>query len=199
MTASSVDTTTELHAVNAALQQRLNEALARETTLAEELAARDAALAQRNSEFGERLDHQAATLDVLRAMSASPGDAQPVFDLIVRRAQELCHGAVAALLEYDGQLVHFRSEYGSLQHIAPDVLQAYRNQYPMAPTPTLNSHRALLQKRIIHVRDMDAEPEANEAARVMGWGSEVQVPLLRGGESIGVMALVSTQKGGISL
>ena len=41
----------------------------------------DAAL-QRNSDFDERIDHQAATIDVLKAMSASPGDPQPVFDLI---------------------------------------------------------------------------------------------------------------------
>jgi len=131
-------------------------------------------------------------------MSASPGDAQPVFDLIVRRAQELCNGAVAALWEYDGQLVHFRSEYGAMQHTAPDVLQAYKIQFPMAPTPTINSHCALLQKRIIHVRDMDAEPEANEVSRALGWGSDLQVPLLRGGESVGVMGLASTQKGGFS-
>ena len=48
---------------------------------------RDAALARHNTEFGERIEYQAATIDVLKAMSASPGDPQPVFDLIVRRAQ----------------------------------------------------------------------------------------------------------------
>ena len=36
--------------------------------------------------FDERIEHQAATIDVLKAMSASPGDPQPVFDLITRRA-----------------------------------------------------------------------------------------------------------------
>ena len=49
-----------------------------------------AALAQRNSEYGERIEHQAATIDVLKVMSASPGDPQPVFDLIVERARDLC-------------------------------------------------------------------------------------------------------------
>ena len=34
------------------------------------------------AEFGERIEHQAATIDVLKVMSASPGDPQPVFDLI---------------------------------------------------------------------------------------------------------------------
>ena len=57
-----------------------------------ELQTRTAALAQRNSEYGERIEHQSATIDVLKVMSASPGDAQPVFDLIVRRAQEFCNG-----------------------------------------------------------------------------------------------------------
>ena len=58
------------------------------------LQARTAALAERNSEFGERIEQQSATIDVLKAMSASPGDPQPVFDLIIRRARELCNGVV---------------------------------------------------------------------------------------------------------
>ena len=42
-----------------------------------ELQARTAALAQRNSEYGERIEQQSATIDVLKAMSASPDDTQP--------------------------------------------------------------------------------------------------------------------------
>ena len=109
------ETTADPYAVIAALRQRLaacsverDTALAREAALSATLATHTAELTERKTEFDERIEHQAATIDVLRAMSASPGDAQPVFDLIVRRAQELCNGAVAALWEYDGQLVHFR-------------------------------------------------------------------------------------------
>src|ERR1700719_2944591 len=68
-----------------------------------------AELAARNSEFGERIEHQSATIDVLKAMSASPGDPQPVFDLIAGRARELCATNTAALYEFDGELVHLRS------------------------------------------------------------------------------------------
>ena len=56
------------------------------TGLRQELSKRDAALAQRNSEFGERIEQQATTIEVLKVMSASPDDPQPVFDLIVERA-----------------------------------------------------------------------------------------------------------------
>ena len=72
MTATQDDTIAELQNANAALQARL-----------------DAALAQRTSDYDERIKHQAATIDVLKAMSASPGDPQPVFDLIVRQARAL--------------------------------------------------------------------------------------------------------------
>src|SRR5262249_22204479 len=47
-----------------------------------ELQVRTAELAERNTAFAERIDHQAATIDVLKEMSASPADAQPVFELI---------------------------------------------------------------------------------------------------------------------
>ena len=74
-----------------------------------ELRARTEELAQRNSQYGERIEQQSATIDVLKAMSASPGNAQPVFDLIVRRAHELCNAPASALLEFDGEYVHVRS------------------------------------------------------------------------------------------
>ncbi len=71
-------------------------ALAEKAALAEELAARTAELAQRNSEYGERIEHQSATIDVLKAMSASPGDPQPVFDLIVAAGASSCCDAYGA-------------------------------------------------------------------------------------------------------
>jgi hypothetical protein len=90
MTEQQTDATTDPQSIIAALQQSLDVALLEKAALAEELVARDATLAQRNTEYGERMDHQAATIDVLKVMSATPGDPQPVFDLIVRRATELC-------------------------------------------------------------------------------------------------------------
>src|SRR3954470_1939655 len=111
MTAPQTDATTDPQSAVAALQQRLDVSLAREAALAEELAAQTVELAERKSEFGERIAQQAATIDVLKVMSASPDDPQPVFDLIVRRATELCNGLGTVLFEYNGGLVHFRASY----------------------------------------------------------------------------------------
>jgi len=76
------------------------------------LQERTAALAQRNTEYGERLEHQSATIDVLKAMSASPGDPQPVFDLIVDRARDICDAYGATVFEFDGTLTHWRAATG---------------------------------------------------------------------------------------
>ena len=86
-----------------------------------ELQQRTDELAARNSEFGERIEHQSATIDVLKAMSASPGDPQPVFDLIVRRARDLCNTTGAALFEFDGELVHSRSWVGTQAYSTPEA------------------------------------------------------------------------------
>jgi hypothetical protein len=106
MTSPPDDTTTDLYAALAALRAERDAALSEKAALTE-------ALATRNTEYSERIEHQAATIDVLKVMSASPGDAQPVFDLIVRHATQLCDVPAATLNEYDGELVHMRSSYRS--------------------------------------------------------------------------------------
>ena len=55
-------------------------------------------------------------------MSASPGDPQPVFDLIARRARDLCHARGASLHEFDGELIHLRSLAGAEAFGAPDAV-----------------------------------------------------------------------------
>src|SRR5262245_19444449 len=95
------ETTADPYAVIEALRAERDAALAREVAQAEALARRDSA-------YGERIEQQSATIEVLKAMSASPGDPQPVFDLIVRQAQARCNSANAILYEYDG-MIHCRS------------------------------------------------------------------------------------------
>jgi hypothetical protein len=88
-----------------------------------ELQAHTAELVVRNSEYGERIEHQAATIDVLKVMSASPGDPQPVFDLIAHRARDLCAAYGVSVYEFDGTLLHWRAATGVSDY--PSVRQAY--------------------------------------------------------------------------
>ena len=109
-----------------------------------ELQERTAALARRNSEYGERIEHQSATIDVLKVMSASPGDTGPVFDQIVQRASELCNGRSVALFEYDGSLVHRRSFFGEL----PETSARFASMFPMPPARGSIACRAILDRQI---------------------------------------------------
>src|SRR5580704_9403039 len=132
MTAPPDETITDTHAIIAALRSERDAALAREATLAEVLATRTAELATRNSEYGERIQQQAATIDVLKAMSASPGDPQPVFDLITRRATELCESHAALYELREGQLDVLASHGMDLKTIA-----AFRRNFPRPPDRSL--------------------------------------------------------------
>src|SRR6516165_778234 len=157
-----------------------------------------AKLAARDSEFGERIEHQSATIDVLKAMSASPGDPQPVFDLIVRRERELCSTVGAALFEFDGGLVHRRSAVGQEAYATPDALEAYNRMFPMVPTRGSISCRAILDRQIIHVRDMATAPGVSPTVRNMGYRSQIALPLLRDDAAIGALSATSEETGGFT-
>ena len=159
-----------------------------------ELEARTAALAERNSAYGERIEQQSATIDVLKAMSASPGDTQPVFDLIVRRALELCNGLGVALFEFDGELVRLRSSYGG------DLVaqSAFGAMFPMPPMRGSIACRAILDGQIVHIRDVDAEPGLFQAVRNLGAKTCLSLPLVRDGRGIGAISLNTKEAGGFS-
>jgi len=163
-----------------------------------ELQARTDELAARNSEFGERIEHQSATIDVLKAMSASPGDPQPVFDLIVHRARDLCNTDTGSLFEFDGELVHLRSVVRRGAYYTPDAVEAYQRLFQMVPTRGSITCRAILDRQTIHVRDMATVPGVSATVRNLGYKSQISLPLLRDGAAIGAVGLASGEIGGFS-
>ena len=63
-------------------------------------------LGNRNRDLTEALEQQNATSEVLRVISRSPTDVQPVFDTIAQSALKLCRASAATMLTYDGALIH---------------------------------------------------------------------------------------------
>jgi GAF domain-containing protein len=189
MTSPPDDTTADTTAVIAALRAERDAALSEKAALAE-------ALDRRNNEFGERIEHQAATIDVLKAMSASPGDPQPIFDLIVERARDLCDAYGATVYEFDGTLIHFRAA----TDISDDatVREQVAAMYPMAPTRSSGAGRAILDRRINRIDDLEAEPGLHSILRRQTAKSAVALPLLRGDVAIGALTLGSRERGGFS-
>src|SRR4029077_2025859 len=130
-----------------------------------ELRERTEELAARNSAYGERIEHQAATIDVLKAMAGSPGDPQPVFDLITAHAQIIGNADVAALLEFDGRLAHLRSVDADAATPPRSMVASYEDLSPAAPSRASVALRAILEGRVVHIPNMADDLELSQASR----------------------------------
>ena len=180
MTATQDDVIAELQRANAELRRERDAVLLEKATLAEELTARTAELADRKTEFDERIEHQSATIDVLKAMSASPGDAQPVFDLIARQAANQCNVPTTAVATFDGTMMHLASESG--------LGAAYVAQFPRPVGLDFSMGRAVLNRRVDQVEDITAYP-GHSFVDVLGNWSVMAVPMLRHDVPLGAITI----------
>ena len=83
---------------------------------------------QRTQELTESLEQQTATSDVLRVISSSPTDIQPVLKTIGERAEKLCDAEISAVSIVDGELIRLASAHG----MTKAGVEAARRAYPQA-------------------------------------------------------------------
>ena len=83
----------------------------------------------RTRELTEALEQQTATSAILRVISTSPTDVQPVFETIVRNAVALCGSLFANVFRFDGELLHLVASH----NVGPDYVELLRAKYPMRP------------------------------------------------------------------
>ena len=146
------------------------------------------------NETKEALEQQTATAEVLRVISDSPTDVQPVFDTIVRRALQLCDGLFANLFRYDGEQLHFVAS----QNLIPDQLEILRANYPMRPNASQVSGRVVLNRAIVRMEDVLADPGYDKRFVLAGlWRRMLGVPLLREGRILGAIVVGWKQAGPI--
>src|SRR5262245_64882171 len=133
--------------------------------------------------LAEALEQQTATSAILRVISSSPTDIQPVFDTIIERAVRLCDARLGALLRFDGQMIHLAAH---AQQVDAESVQALQTMYPTAASSANVTGRALLYGRPVHVRDMREDPELAQAPTAqVGHRTVLSVPLMREGAPIG--------------
>ena len=144
-------------------------------------------LETRNRDLTTALDRQTATSEILRVISSSPTDVQPVFDAIARNAVTLCGGIRALVLRSDGVMLHVAGHH----NIDPDGVDQIVRAYPRRAGRDTPVGRALLERSLVHVPDLQAAASefADSTARRRGVGSMLVVPLLREQEAVGVISL----------
>jgi len=142
-------------------------------------------LQQRTGDLQESLEYQTATSDVLKVISQSTFDLQPVFETIVETATRLCSGDMAGLVTRDGDLYRVAADYA----VSPEWAALTRARTWKPGRENVVS-QTLLERRFIHAADIAAHPgHASEAVTVGKVRTALGVPLLREGEPIGVMLL----------
>jgi GAF domain-containing protein len=142
-------------------------------------------LRERTSDLEESLEYQTATSDVLKVISQSSFDLQPIFDTIVETAARLCSGDMAGLVTRDGDLYRVAADYA----VSPEWAALTRTRIWKPGQENVVS-RTLLERGVVHVADIASEAVHDQQAVTVGNARTVLgVPLLREGEPIGVMAL----------
>src|SRR4029077_16789355 len=119
--------------------------------------------------------------EILRVISSSPTDVQPVFDAIAHSAATLCEATNGAVFRLRDGLIHLVGHYSMSQK----QLASLQRSFPAPLDRAIASGRAILDRAVIHIPDIAAEPGYPAALAKTGLRSVLSVPMLRNGESIG--------------
>ena len=146
-------------------------------------------------ELDEALKQQAATAEVLQAISRSKTDLQPVFDSIASRSVNLCGATYGVVCRFDGELISIVAHH----NLDPSALDAFNKIWPMRPDreKTLMG-QVILDRTILHIRDVAAEPRYTFAVthqKALNIRSFLGVPMLKDGMPIGAIALYRHEVG----
>jgi len=174
------------------LEKRLAEALAREAGAVKGETEALGQLQTRNRELAESREQQTAAAEILRVISSSPTDLQPVFDTIARSASQLCNGMHTIVTRFDGELIHLVAQHNP----RPDASTAAARLYPRRPGRDVTVGRAILDRTLVHIADVEQDAYfPREVARQVGARSFLAVPMLRDGRPIGAISVSRAETG----
>jgi len=155
-------------------------------------------LQTRNGELTEALDTQTATSDILRVISQSPTDVQPVFDAIVKSARRLLDGIGANVARLVGQELHL----AAFTATGDDADHALRATYPMPISGWNVAARAARACSPVYLADVETDAEYRASGqnlkRARGVRSLLAVPMMSQNNIVGTIAVSRREPGSFS-
>src|SRR5262249_32222353 len=145
------------------------------------------------NETKEALDQQTATAEILGVISRTPTDVQPVFEAIVESAVRLCDGLFGGLVRFDSDLIYPVATH----NYTPEALDPLHRVSPTRPSRTLGVGRAILDRDVVHIPDVELDPEyrVQRLAGTIGFRSGLFVPMLLHGTPIGAILVARAEPG----
>src|SRR5262245_234079 len=154
------------------------------TRLFEEVQQKNQALIESNTQLTETLEQQTASSEILRVISTSPTNLQPVLDTVVKSAARFCGAPDASIFRLDGENLRADAHHGPVSQPPGFLVPVVRGTV---------AGRAVLERRAIHVTDLQAEieqfPEGSALSRQIGQRAMLVAPLLLEGVPTGVIVL----------
>jgi GAF domain-containing protein len=152
-------------------------------------SSQEAEVAQLTHELHAVQEQQTATAEVLKIISASRTELQPVLEVVVKSAARYCKADDVTLFELDGQDLREAAHWGTLQHGGGSF------RFPC--TRGSVAGRVVLERKPLHVIDLQAEaenfPEGSALAKRFGHRTIASVPLLSEGVAVGTLQLRRTE------
>ncbi len=149
------------------------------------------------NELRESLDQQTATAGVLRVISSSPGELEPVFRSILDNATRICQANFGTLFLREGEALRVAAHHGSLTKAWDEQ---WRVGMLLQPDAELQAFQTLSARQPIQVADLSKaasylarNPKAVNSVEIGGIRTMVTVPMLKDGEAIGVITIFRTE------
>jgi two-component system, NtrC family, sensor kinase len=140
----------------------------------------------RTRDLAEALQQQTATADVLKVISRSTFDLQPVLETLVDSVARLCDTEMAFILRRDGEV--FRA--GAAVGYSREYME-YLQSHPLSVNRGSVTGRVALEGRIVQIADVttDTDYTLTQTTSLTGQRTALGVPLFREGQVIGVFVL----------
>jgi signal transduction histidine kinase len=144
----------------------------------------------RTEQLTTSLQQQTATAEVLKVISRSTFNLQPVLDAIVDTAARLCGAENAFVFQRDGDVCRLVASQG----FSPEY-RDWMREHPISLGRGSLVGRTMVEAHTVHIPDCLADPEYvwRESQQRGGFRTMLGVPLLREGTPIGVLALCRTE------
>ena len=144
----------------------------------------------RTRELSESLEQQTATAEVLRVISNSPGELEPVFQTMLANAVRICEATFGNMYLRDGEVFRIAAA-----HNTPTPLLEHRRRVPLQ-RPTSAFGRMVRTKEVVHVADVladpayaEREPEVVTGVELGGIRTLLIVPMLKEKDLMGALTI----------